>query len=85
MQGHRTGWWHPEGRMGALFLRFLHHAAGVPMDNPVAVAVAGSAGAAGTGATSSTAWRLPVAIGVMALLLVVGAMAARPSSSARPA
>ena len=85
MQGHRTGWWHPEGRMGALFLRFLHHAAGVPMDNPVAVAVAGSPGAAGTGATSSTAWRLPVAIGVMALLLVVGAMAARPRSSARPA
>lgn len=76
---HYVGWWHAEGRMGQLFLRMLRHA-GLPATAPIAVApVAGSA--ASTSAASNTApWRLPLALGVMALLLIVGAVAARPRS-----
>jgi len=80
--GHRTGWWRTDGRMGQLFLRFLHHA-GVPKTNPVIAASAGSAGASAS--SSGAGWQLPVALAVMALLLVAGAIAARPRSSARPA
>lgn len=81
---HRVGWWHAEGRMGQLFLRMLRHA-GLPATAPVAVApVAGSAAA--PSATSEAApWRLPLALGVMALLLVVGAVAARPRSTGQAA
>jgi hypothetical protein len=81
--GHRTGWWHTDGRMGQLFLRFLHHA-GVPKTNPLAAGSAGGAAAA-SASSSGAGWQLPVALAVMAMLLVAGAIAARPRSSARPA
>jgi hypothetical protein len=65
--------------MGLLFLRMLRHA-GLPATNPVAVApAAGSpAEASTTSASNAAPWRLPVGLGVMALLLIVGAVAARP-------
>jgi hypothetical protein len=81
-------WWHADQRMGQLFLRFLHHL-GVPRTNPAPVAPA-AVGGTGAAAASTTAgrsapWRLPLAIGVLGLLLVVGAVLARPRPSARPA
>ncbi|HXJ64847.1 MAG TPA: hypothetical protein VNN79_13920 [Actinomycetota bacterium] len=86
LSSHRTGWWHADGRMGVLFLRALHDI-GLPATNPVvAEPAAGSAAVAASEASSSaTTWRLLLALGVLALLLVGGAVAARPKSPARPA
>jgi hypothetical protein len=83
---HNTGWWHAEGRMGLLFARFLRHL-GIPRHNPVPAAHAAGTAAAGnaSGTGDSAPWRLPVGIAVMVMLLVAGAILARPRSSARPA
>jgi hypothetical protein len=91
----RAGWWHADGRMGQLFVRFLHHI-GIPQHDPMAAAAAKPApaptsqpqAAAAVEATSSggsAPWRLPVAIAAMVALLALGAIAARPRSSTRPA
>jgi hypothetical protein len=82
---HRVGWWHADGRMGVLFLRFLH-GIGVPATNPVAaVPVAGSAAEVASSASNPAPWRLLVAIGALALMLIGGAAMARPRSPAHPA
>jgi hypothetical protein len=89
----RVGWWHTDGRMGLLFKRFLRHI-GMPRHNPVPSApvvkappAAAQAAAEGQAAGSggSAPWRLPVAIVAMIALLALGAVAARPRSSTRPA
>jgi hypothetical protein len=79
---HHTGWWHADRRMGTLFLRFLHHI-GIPKVNPVAAPAAAAAGSAAE--ASGSAWRVPVGIAVLALLLVAGALAARPRRPAQVA
>jgi hypothetical protein len=84
---HNTGWWHAEGRMGVLFTRFLRHT-GIPRSNPVAASAgegAAAAEASSVTASSSAPWAIPVAIGLMALLLIAGAASARPRSSGHPA
>src|SRR4051794_21846847 len=83
---HHVGWWHADGRMGVLFRRMLQ-GLGFPKANPVATApVAGSAAAAEvTSSQAGNAWRVPLAAGLLALLLVLGAAAARPKSPPHPA
>jgi hypothetical protein len=89
---HRAGWWHPQGRMAVLFKRFLTNI-GLPRHNPApAVPVvksqpAGTTAAEGQAADSgnSAPWRLPLAVVAMIVLLTLGALAARPRSSTRPA
>jgi hypothetical protein len=76
-------WWHASGRMGQLFVRFLRHA-GIPGTNPVVASAPGAAAATST-AGNAAAWRIPLAIGVLTLLLVAGAAMARPRTSARTA
>lgn len=81
----RVGWWHADGRMGQLFLRFLHRV-GIPKHDPLP-ASRPKAAAVGEEASSggSAPWRLPVAVVAMVALLALGAIAARPRSSTRSA
>ncbi|MFL5797439.1 MAG: hypothetical protein ACJ77A_05830 [Actinomycetota bacterium] len=89
----RAGWWHADGRMGQLFLRFLHHI-GIPRQDPITPTLVppkpapvpkAEAAAAPAASGSRAPWRLPLAVAAMVALLALGAVAARPRSSTRPA